>query len=472
MSSTRINDTLARMYAGLLDSKDPDPSELDALIEAIRAREVIIYGAGRSGRMLKSLFDGLNVPVSAFVDRQHAKIGQIDGVDVQRPGWLSLKDGRPEPLVVLGAGTMQLTELIEADITRLAPSLERANGVFLVYLLHYQSCKAKAEHGEYPPLKHCISYHVKPYKCPIFCRHVEELAEAELAEADASGDCGCDSACDATPQSTVEAGSTFNDVGYMLGEVCTLKCEHCHEGVPYLGSTERLPKETVLRDIRKLTEASRFLHRLDLVGGEPFSHPQIADIVRELVTVPKIGYIGVFTSGTSVPDAALCEALRHDRIIVTVSDYGHDHNLTDRQKDKIHRTIDMLAAHEVNFVVYPDRYWVDLNGYDKGDVPEARLEEHFSNCFMAACHRIYDGTLYHCPYQAGGIKMEKFEKRDVVDIHAHDLAGLVSELDKFENTKVIDACRYCNLPKGPTEVTAGRQLDRRHKVIRIHAETS
>lgn len=458
-----INTVLGKMYAGLLESTDPDPAELDAVIDTLRGREIVIYGAGRTGKMLKQLFDSLAIAVSAFVDRNHARIAPIDGIAVQRPGWLTAQDYRAEPMVVLGAGTMQLTELIEADIVKLAPNLERANGVFLVYLLHYQSCKAKAEHGEYPPLKHCISYHVKPYKCPIFCRHVEELAEAELAEAAL--------AANTTPEPAAE-GSTFNDVGYMLGEVCTLKCEHCHEGVPYLGSNERLPKETVLRDIRKLTSASRFIHRLDLVGGEPFSHPQITDIVQELVTVPKIGYIGVFTSGTSVPKPELCEALRHERIIVTVSDYSHDNNLTDKQMDKIHRTVEMLQAHDVNFVVYPDRYWVDINGYDKGDVPEERLEEHFSNCFLAACHRIYDGTLYHCPYQAGGIKMDKFAKRDVVDIHEHSTIELVAELDKFENTKVIDACRYCNLPKGPTEVTAGRQLERKHKVIRIHAETT
>ncbi|MCB1960197.1 MAG: radical SAM protein [Rhodocyclaceae bacterium] len=458
-----INTVLGQMYAGLLDSRDPDPAALDAIIDTLRQREIIIYGAGRTGRMLKDLFGALGVTVAAFVDRNHARIGQIDGIAVERPGYLTAQNGRPEPMVVLGAGTMQLTELIEADILKLAPNLERANGVFLVYLLHYQSCKAKAEHGEYPPLKHCISYHVKPYKCPIFCRHVEEMAEAELAEHAR--------AADLPPEPTPE-GSTFNDVGYMLGEVCTLKCEHCHEGVPYLGSNERLPKETVLRDIRKLTSASRFIHRLDLVGGEPFSHPQITEIVQELVTVPKIGYIGVFTSGTSVPGDALCEALRHDRIIVTVSDYSHDNNLTDKQVDKIKRTVDQLKAHDVNFVVYPDRYWVDINGYEKGNVPQERLEEHFSNCFLAACHRIYDGTLYHCPYQAGGIKMGKFDKVDVVDIHDHTPAQLVAELNKFEHTKMIDACRYCNLPKGPTEVTAGRQLDRKHKVIRIHAETT
>jgi molybdenum cofactor biosynthesis enzyme MoaA len=255
--------------------------------------------------------------------------------------------------------------------------------------------------------------------------------------------------------------ATLNDFGYQVSEVCTLKCVHCHEAVPYLSSKVRLPKETIVRDIKTLSEACQFLHRLDFVGGEPFAHAELAEIIREVTALPKIGYIALFTNGTSIPSDKLCEALRNDRIIVTVSDYRQDNNLTEAQAAKIDLTIERLKAHNVNYIVIPDRYWFDMNGFEKGDLSDEKLEKNFAQCFMAACHRVYDGTLYHCPYQAAGVKLGKFEKRDCVEIHKHTPEALVEELNKFDRAKMTEACRYCNLPKGPKEVIAGKQLDRR-----------
>ena len=446
-----LNQPLNTMYLKLLEGEDPDSAELENVLGILRAKKVIIYGAGRSGRMLQELFAKSGITPEFFVDRNFETIREIGKVTVRNPDLLASLGEAQDYVVVVGAGQMHLFELIVSDLDKINRNLARVCGVYLVYLLHYSQCLASTSRGEdQPPLKHCISYHVKPYKCPIFCRHVENLAKA-------SGH------VDSTK------GSTFNDVGYLLGEVCTLNCEHCHEAVPYLNSTTRLPKETVIGDINKLVDSCSFLHRLDLVGGEPFAHPDIVEIVAEVSRNSKIGYIGVFTSGTSLPSVELCRVLKNDRIIVTVSDYSHNNNLTEKQVDKIHRTVEMLKEHDVNFIVIPDRYWFDMNGYEKGDVPEEKLKENFSHCFMAACHRIYDGTLYHCPYQAAGIKLGKLEKRDCIDIHEHTPEQLVAELDKFDKATLIDACRYCNLPMGPTEVIAGRQIERR--VVRIHAVT-
>jgi len=441
-----LNAILNDLYLKLFDGQAPDPTALADVLTMLRSKQVVIYGAGRTGKLLKQLFVSHGIRLTAFVDRNHTRIDAIDGITVHPPEWLRSVDAQPDMLIVLGAGTVQLSEMIAEDVKQINRDLceVTVSGVFLVYLLHYQQCSNRAENGEYPPLKHCISYHVKPYKCPIFCRHVEELAQQATS-------------------SDIAVGSRLNDVGYLLGEVCTLKCEHCLESVPYLYSPTRLPKSTVMRDIQKLANSCKFLHRLDLVGGEPFAHPEFIDIVREVVTIPKIGYIGVFTNGTAVPSEELCEVLRHDRIIVTVSDYSDKNNLSEKQTAAIRRTIEKLAAHDVNFVVYSDRYWVDINGYSKNDVPEQKLRDNFAHCFLAACHRMYDGTLYHCPYQASGIKLGKFEKRDCIDIHQLTSEQLAVALDDFEHAAFIDACRYCNLPKGACEVPAGRQL--KHRIV-------
>lgn len=429
------------MYFDLLEGKKPDEDTLRHLLQTIQSyNNLIIYGAGRSGTMLARLLAACGIHLSGFVDRNWETLREIDNVVVRSPQSLADVRDTDHLLVIIGAGQSHLVELIEKDLDQINPRISTVSGVSLVYLLHYRKCKHTIEcGGQAPSLNHCISYHVKPYKCPIFCRHVEALNPK---------------AAEPSPSSL----ATLNDFGYMVSESCTLKCEHCHEAVPYLKSNTRLPRETIIEDIRLLTQACSFVHRLDIVGGEPLAHPDILEIIRDLLAIPGIGYIGVFTNGTVVPDSALCEALCSNRVIVTVSDYSHHNNLSTSQTARIRKTIETLEAHKVTFVVIPDRYWFDMNGFNTGDLPEQRLRENFSHCFMAACHRVYDGVLYHCPYQAAGTKLGRLQKRDCVNIREHSPSQLVEELNKFDQATFIDACRYCNLPRGPREVIAGKQL--------------
>jgi len=101
---------------------------------------------------------------------------------------------------------------------------------------------------------------------------------------------------------------------------------------------------------------------------------------------------------------------------------------------------------------------VDISGFEKHHTPDAELAANFSHCFLAACHRMYDGTLYHCAYQCNGVKLGKFAKSDVVDIHTMTTEKLITELNDFDRTPFINACRYCNIPKGAKEVIAGKQV--------------
>jgi hypothetical protein len=61
-------------------------------------------------------------------------------------------------------------------------------------------------------------------------------------------------------------------------------------------------------------------------------------------------------------------------------------------------------------------------------------------------------------YQSSGIKLGKLEKRDIVEIHSFSTEELIKELNRFDRASFIDACRYCNIPKGIKEVIAGKQL--------------
>ena len=164
-----LNQPLNTMYLKLLEGEDPDSAELENVLGILRSKKVIIYGAGRSGRMLQELFAKSGITPEFFVDRNFETIREIGKVTVRNPDFLASLGEAQDYVVVVGAGQMHLFELIVSDLDKINRNLARVCGVYLVYLLHYSQCLASTSRGEdQPPLKHCISYHVKPYTCPIF----------------------------------------------------------------------------------------------------------------------------------------------------------------------------------------------------------------------------------------------------------------------------------------------------------------
>lgn len=431
---------LANLYTELTTGKEPDELHLQEVITYLRSQKNLVYGAGRSGTMLGECFKALDIPLAWYLDRNFATIGSVHGIDVKAPDSLIGMERADGSLLIIAAGTMQLSELIENDIEKLDCSVPTVvYGLYLVYLLQYLVCRRNGDKGITPELSKCTTYHVKPYKCPLFCRHVESISARETG-------------------AHAGIGSSFNEFGYLLSEVCTLQCKHCLEAVPYLPGKEILPRETVLRDIGKMAKACRFIHRLDLVGGEPFLYPDFHQLVEEIRTMKRIGYIGVFTNGTVVPDDALCRALCSERIIVTVANYGD--SLPEKLRAVIDLTLERLRDHGIQYFHYSDRYWFDINSFTRNNLPENRLAANYANCFLAACRRMYDGRLFHCPYQCNGVKLGNFESSaiDYLDIRPLNTVELARELDRFEQVAFIDACRYCSIPAGAEEVTAGEQL--------------
>jgi hypothetical protein len=434
-----VNKILASLYTDLTSGKEPNDLSLQEVITYLRSQKNLVYGAGRSGIMLGECFRALDIPLARYVDRNFANIGSVHGIEVKSPDSLRGMESGDGSLLIIAAGTMQLSELIEKDIEKLGCPIPAMYGLYLVYLLQFLVCRRNLEKGIAPKLSTCTTYHVKPYRCPLFCRHVESISARETG-------------------AQAGTGSTFNEFGYLLSEVCTLQCKHCLEAVPYLPGKEILPRVTVLQDIRKMAEACRFIHRLDLVGGEPFLYPDFHELVADIRAMERIGYIGVFTNGTVVPDDALCRALSSERIIVTVANYGE--TLSEKLRAGIELTLERLREHGIQYFHYSDRYWFDINSFTPNNLPDQQLAANYANCFLAACRRMYDGRLYHCPYQCNGVKLGKFESGvvDYLDIRPLSIEKLARELDRFDQAAFIDACRYCSIPTGAAEVTAGEQL--------------
>lgn len=432
--------TLERAYEDLIASGHTSAQLRELLRAETGDRPIHLYGAlGRAAGLLARRLQEAGFRIAAGFDRRGGDgVEAAAGFAVRHSSQVAALGA--DDVLVLAAGSAQLIESMREEVTGLIrgnpPHL--LDGRKLTYLAQNSHCATLAEHGEHEDLLTCISYHTKPYKCDYFKRATERLAMREV------------------PQQIKTEGAAFNSVGYLISEWCNLKCAQCCEAVPYLDSKNMVTPEEVVADLTRLTGSIQFLHRLDIVGGEPFAHKDITEIIHAVRRLPGIGYIAVFTNGTILPSDELCEALVSERIIVTNSDYSQ--SLDDNKRAKIVKTVDKLKRFGVKVVQIADRYWFDLIDFRPNGEPDERLAEVYSECFLECCRRLYRGTLYHCTVQANGIKLGALEKANVVELDAAPADALATQLTAFDQERFIDACRHCALPAGAREVVAAQQL--------------
>lgn len=433
-------DELYKEYERLMCEGRASEHILDAVLHELADKPIYIYGAlGRTANRLMSRLNELDIPIKGGFDRKSSSTF-TNGLKVAVKSSEQVIGLSAEDVLILAAGSAELLHSMQFEVkqfsTEKGPKI--IDGRKLTYILQNLHCANLAREGKHENLMTCIGYHTKPFKCEHFMRLTEKLASKEI------------------PQDIKTDGSTFNSVGYLISEWCNLKCAQCCEAVPYLNSKEMVSINEIVADLKKLTASIKFLHRLDIVGGEPFAHRNITAIIQEIKKLPGIGYIAVFTNGTIMPSDELCAALVSERIIVTTSDYSR--SLDDAKKEKIKNTIEKLKRHGVQVVHIADRYWFDLIRFKRNVVNDQELERNYRDCFLESCRRLYKGTLFHCAVQANGVKLGRIPKTNVVELHTADAEEIRRQLDAFECERFIESCRYCALPVGAKEVQAAMQL--------------
>ena len=433
-------DELHKEYERLMCEGRASEHILDAVFRELANKPIYIYGAlGRTAKLLISRLNELGIPIKSGFDRRgNSTLSNGLNVVVKPPE--RVFELSPEDVLILAAGSAELFHSMQCEVDKFSTGMgpKIIDGRKLTYVLQNLHCANLAREEMHENVMTCIGYHTKPFKCEYFMRLTEKLASNEI------------------PQDVQADGSTFNSVGYLISEWCNLKCAQCCEAVPYLDSKEVVSIDEIVADLKKLTASIKFLHRLDIVGGEPFAHRNITAIIKEISKLPGIGYIAVFTNGTIMPSDELCAALVSERIIVTNSDYSH--SLSDSMKERINNTIEKLKRHGVKVVQIADRYWFDLIHFQRNAVNDQELEKNYADCFLESCRRLYRGTLFHCAVQANGIKLGRIPKTNVVELHAAGTEEIRRQLETFESERFIESCRYCALPVGAKEVQAAMQL--------------
>ncbi len=415
------------------------------IIEEIRNffkdKNLVIWGAGISGRFYYQLLKKYNINIRYYIDKNAIKLKTVEDIKVCQPQKLKEEN---EDIIVIAAGNPSIVNSImnEAKTINLPSNIHLIEGDSLLSIFKCSDCMLKKINKEKITLTDCSICNNLECDCSAF----KELSSLNIENTSGKPD--------------------FGMIGYILGQVCTLKCKHCCESVPYIEKPIIVETQQVIKDIQKMANACHTISRLEFIGGEPFLHRGLPEILKAVINTPNIGYALVFTNATVMPSDDLIEILKHPKVVLNFS--GYKETLSDELKEKIAKTKAKLIENGVNFAFYnPDsRNWLDINHYEKRDLPDNILKEYHQKCFMYVCHRIFNGEFYGCPHQYSGIQLGKIEKfpYEYIQIHKHSDKELTELLIKFKQLDFTEACRYCNLPYDAEVVPPAIQLTKQEEI--------
>lgn len=247
----------------------------------------------------------------------------------------------------------------------------------------------------------------------------------------------------------------FFYVNVCITQKCNLRCKYCSHLIPLFDKPLHYEISEIFESIQRFLQAVDYVHRLGLLGGEPFLHPDLTHIIRKLLCQKKIGFIEILTNGTCLPSDDVLEQLSNERILVRISDYG-------LSPEKIARFVSKLISHKILYQVYEEHDWHD---YGLTNIPHYRsktqLKDIFKTCSSSGCYQIKNGKLYHCAYSGSIVELGLKGYPHVPAVHLlsnKNIREIRSELLYLTELDYINICDYCNGDKG-NSVKPGLQID-------------
>ncbi|MBR2895924.1 MAG: hypothetical protein IKC03_09780 [Oscillospiraceae bacterium] len=414
------------------------------LIEELNKRSIVIYGAGASGKEIAATLREVSVIVEAFIDKKAEEIREVAGIQVYPPAELCRFRG--EKLLIIVAVDPQIFKNSPKEIEQNISNYCGENceivsyGRDLLYVLRHALCSRKIKTGHKFNIIDCINCGAESRGCEIFMEYLKRTNTKELRE-----------------NHRQEFTQYF---GYIVGQRCTLKCRDCCELVPYYQHGTQVSKDIILGDCRKLAAASKFTMYIELVGGEPFLHPELPEILEGLLQIENVGFVKIFTNGTVIPGERLLEVLKNERIVLMWSNYTHA--VQGKLYENIMKTRGALEKAGVRYIFSHAETWLDFAAdFELTNKSEEQLQRDFQDCHIADCMRLYCGKLYRCPHHYAGIhtgKLEAIEKEILILDDYQTPEELSVGLYEFRQMPYVEACKRCRLPYDAKEVPAAVQL--------------
>lgn len=231
----------------------------------------------------------------------------------------------------------------------------------------------------------------------------------------------------------------------MVTQRCNLNCTHCNMFIPHYDSPGHQELDNIIKDIDLYFSIVDYVSILHLVGGEPFLHPNIENIVRHILVrySDKVDKLTITTNGTVIPKESMLNLLKEHDVVLSVSNY------TDKLvklQSKVTKTIEIYKELGIKHFVRSNIEWYDFGDLRiKKGMGTDELINHFDNC-TAPFRGLHNGKFYYCHLNTSAVltKLFPLHKNDYVELENVSQESLIKFDLGFTELGYITFCDNCN----------------------------
>lgn len=229
----------------------------------------------------------------------------------------------------------------------------------------------------------------------------------------------------------------MRDISVFISSKCSLKCKDCCTLMPYFKKTEFLSPKEILHGVISLLNGIDGLFCINIIGGEPFLHPELTEICKEISKIKNILMIRIATNGTVVPDIDY-SVLRDSGVSVQISDYG----LYSKKKDLLIHTLDKFQI--PNCIAEDIGAWYQIHIGNNGLNP-SELQEMYQSCYFRRQSTELIGDRYYGCCFAGSLGLIKpYPGMESDYVKVSNNPNVRDEVQKLDfQSHNLEACRYC-----------------------------
>ena len=231
----------------------------------------------------------------------------------------------------------------------------------------------------------------------------------------------------------------------MVTEICNLNCSYCNMFIPHYQEPKHKELKNILSDIDLYFKLVDYVSIFHLVGGEPFLHPNIADIIKHILENynDKLDKLIITTNGTVLPKENIINLLQTSNVILSVSNYSG--KLTKLQ-NKVNRVLETYRTNNINHYVRNEIEWYDFGDLRiKNNMSEEQLINHFDSC-TAPFRGLNDGKFYYCHLNTSAVLTKQFpiNENDFVRLDSISNEDLIKFDLGFIPLGYLTFCDNCN----------------------------
>ncbi len=391
-------------------------------------RYVIIWGAGNLGTALGKGFIDQKIKVDGYWDKNFAEIGERNGLPVEEP----FSDGRApeETLVIIGIVNGTLSHTWQKGMLE-----SKGYHHYLLGMYVYEAVVCPLRKGMTYDAKLCTSTSVCNFNT---CKKYLNVLKGKKQK----------------------TGLTVHVLEFIVSSRCTLDCKYCGQQA---GDTKRrfpekyrdYPAEEIMRSADLVMDRLDAVGTFSVIGGEPFIHPQIREILKHFLSKENVGIISITSNGIFKLDDELLEVLKDKRIKINFSNYTYF--LDEKKKALYDENVTKLEVAGISCNTGTP-IWGIVNDElrDDPDFSDETLDSRKTACVFGPS--IAGRYMYACPSTERYARMEIHDVSDDVIELQDDNEGLTEKIRDMINKKHYIACGFtCTNSKGGPIIPAGEQ---------------